>query len=183
MSRTPIELKGVVPFKIKGQAAKPKWEQDMLRKMLSDGEGASNQLRFVCRIATDANQNFRRVSIRRRVFVLNPKAKAQFGRNANGYAFLTVGLIDEKTGDRYRLHWEGDNVPRKMQEVAVRHDEGKSVRPTTVKLDLEHAKVWRLNADTRERHDVDPQGAPHRRPPVKRVHSRLCSADLLKARA
>lgn len=180
---TEIKFTGTVPFKIKGQEAKPKWERDILQKVLQDGFGASNQLRFVCRIATDANENFSRVELSDgRVFTLNPKGKAQFGRNSSGRAFLTVGVIEESTGERYRLHWEGDNVPRKMQEVAVKHDEGRTVRPTTVRLNMAHAKVWKLGkkSDTRKRHDVARTGQPYPRKP-QRTHSRLCSADLQTA--
>lgn len=174
-----IRFEGFIPFPIKGQEARNKWEQQALQRGIENGMGASQQLRFVCRIATDANEVFSILETSEGVFMLNPKSKAQFGRNANGNAYLTVGLVGE-TGERYRLQWEGDAVPSKMKEVAVKHDEGKKVRAVTVRLDLSKAQVWKLGETAprkRTRNDVTADGKPYPRP-QRRNHDRLCSADL-----
>lgn len=91
--------------------------------------------------------------------------------------------MHESTGDRYRLHWEGDAVPHRMKEVAVAHDEGKKVRAVTIKLNLADAKVWKLgektrrNTDRRSNHDTDKYGIRYPRP-RRRSHNRLCASDL-----
>lgn len=50
-------------------------------------------------------------------------------------------MMYSKDGQGYRFQWIGEAVPRKMQEVAVKHDGGKAVRATTIPLDFSAALV------------------------------------------
>ncbi|GLU88892.1 hypothetical protein [Agromyces sp. NBRC 114283] len=173
-------LSGYVRVRIKPQEARPRWMQKALQKALEGGQGAPNELRFACRIAQDVNDTFESVELGDGTkLTLNPKGKAQFGRNAKGHPYLTVGVIWSENGAPYRLHWEAEGVPLKMQQVAVKHDEGRKVGATTVALKFSDAVVARV------RHDLDKKGRalprkPHRGgssyPP--RSHDRICAADL-----
>lgn len=136
-----FKLTGKIQFKVEGQPAEPPWRQKIIRAAL-DGDEAPNELRFQCRIATDARKNFAHVELPEGESIsLSPKGGPQFGKNVDGKAFLTVTVVRGSTGEAYRLRWIGDNVPRKMQTVAVKHDEGKAVAATSVPLDLSRAEV------------------------------------------
>lgn len=174
-------VKGEVEVTVRGQDALPPWQRRIIRDALNNGEDASQDLKFGCRIALDVNEAFENLE---GVFTLNPKAKAQFGKNAQGLPYLTVGIINRSSGEKLRLHWEGDAVPRRMIQVAVKHDEGLAVRTAKVKLDLSRAQIWQLGAkdgrvrkDDRTRHDTNSTGLPYSRP-VRRTHRRMCRDDL-----
>lgn len=174
---------GTVKVPVSATAARPEWERKLLLAALANGEGASKQLRYVCRIAMDANEAFARIMVRKGdraiEYRLDPQTKAQFGRNKRDLPFLTLGLVNQETGDKYQLNWEGDNVPLKMQELAVRHDEGVAVRACTISLDLQKARVTLKGTRA-------PQPPPSQRggdPLKKRVYStnRLCRNDLKRS--
>ena len=185
MTAQHLKPTGHVAVKVKGQDARPRWEQNLLRKALIEGVGGDQELRFTCRIAQDVNETFERVDLPDGTHLtLNPKAKAQFGRNKDGQAYLTVGVTWSGNGLAYRLRWVGDKVPRKMQEVAVKHDEGRAVRPVAIALDFADANIAPV------RHDVKADGtrAPRRTPAktgphltTRRTHARLCATDLVPA--
>ena len=179
-------LKGTVRFQVKGQEARPAWERKMLANALNNGQGAPNDLRFQCRIAQDARENFESIPVAGGKLSIHPRSKPQFGRTRNGEAYLTVVLVDSRTGESYKVRWVGDAVPRKMQEVAVKHDEGKRVAATRVVLRWEEAQITRSDhADHRARHDVDEDGQIRVRangrtggPKPTRCFDRLCATDL-----
>ena len=173
---------GIVRFRIKGQEARAPWERKMLAAALNNGDGAPNDLRFQCRIAQDARENFADIQVPGGTLSIHGRSKPQFGRTSNGEAYLTVVLVDSRDGESYKYRWTGDAVPLKMQQVAVKHDEGKKVSPTTVALRWDAAEVTRSDhADHRARHDVAPDGTLHERraPESKpRQFGRLCATDL-----
>lgn len=179
---TTTELKGRVVVAVQGQSAQPAWMQNLLKKALDQGNGADQELRFTCRIAQDAKKSFSRiVTDDGEEWVLNPKAAPQFGRNGRGNAYLTLGLVHAETGARVRLTWEGDAVPPKMKEVAVKHDEGKRVGAARIALHLDDATI----TDIQPRTDGDRQRAQRYEAKTKRHHAgserrhgRLCAADL-----
>lgn len=181
-------LTGSVRFAVKGQEARPVWERKMLANALNNGQGAPNDLRFQCRIAQDARENFERIPLPGGGHLsVHPKSKPQFGRDRNGKPYLTVVLVDSRDGESYKVRWIGEAVPRKMQEVAVKHDEGKRVAATRVALRWEDAEIVpseHVVRDDRQRHDVDPEGKVHVRAngktwsPKKRAFDRLCATDL-----
>ncbi|WP_028637745.1 hypothetical protein [Nocardioides sp. URHA0032] len=179
-------IKGVVRFAIKGQEARPAWERKMLANALNNGQGAPNDLRFQCRIAQDARENFADISVPGGTLSVHQKSKPQFGRTRNGEAYLTVVLVDSRDGQSYKVRWTGDAVPRKMQEVAVKHDEGKRVAATRVALRWEDAEIVPSDhADHRARHDLNESGEIRVRangrtggPKPSRCFDRLCATDL-----
>lgn len=65
-------LSGIVRFKVAGQKALPKWAQQAITNALSVQEAPPEALRFQCRIATDAKENFSDVAL----------------SNGGGYAFV-----------------------------------------------------------------------------------------------
>lgn len=135
-------LVGTVPFRVHGQKALSKFQQEVNARFIAMGGEMPESLRFQCRIATDARENFARIDLPDgETLTLHPKAAPQFGKNRDGHAFLTVTLKYSGDGRGYRFRWIGQNVPRKMQEVAVKHDQGKYVAATTVPLDLSAAEV------------------------------------------
>ena len=168
MTNSPITaLSGVVGFKVAGQKADPKWKQTMLKEMIKLGTAPTEALRFQCRIATDARENFEKIELADgETLTLHPKARPQFGKNRDGKAFLTATMIYSGDGKSYRLSWVGESVPRKMQEVAVKHDQGLAVRAATIPLDLANAKVT-LSAQAHRN-----VGAPSRTPEALRDHQR-----------
>lgn len=182
-------LTGTVRFAVKGQEARPVWERKMLANAMTNGEGAPNDLRFQCRIAQDARENFEQIPIPGGgTLSVHPRSKPQFGRNRDGEAYLTVVLVDSRDGESYKVRWVGDAVPRKMQEVAVKHDEGKRVAATRIALRWQDAEIVpseHITRDERTRHDIDEAGATRVRPngrtggPKKRAFDRLCATDLV----
>lgn len=181
---TATAIRGNVTVAVKGQPARARWEQKLMQKGMDEGMGASQELRFVCRIAQDANEAFEIIEdAEGNVWTINPKAKAQFGRNSRGLAYLTVGLINEATDERVRLTWEGDAVPSKMKEVAVKHDEGKRVAATRIRLRLQDADRKVLHD---RRTDEEKQAGREyirsvragERTATPRNHGRLCRDDL-----
>lgn len=133
---------GLIRFKIAGQEALSKWAQEAIKDALERSDSPPESLRFQCRIATDARSVFSRIELDDGTeLTLHPKAQPQFGKNRDGRPYLTVTLVHSKDGESYRLRWIGDAVPRKMQEVAVKHDLGRAVRAATVRLDLADAEV------------------------------------------
>lgn len=181
---TSTAIRGNVVVAVKGQNARAKWEQKLMQKALDEGMGAAQELRFVCRIAQDANEAFEIIEdANGNVWTINPKAKAQFGRNQKGLAYLTVGLINEATDERVRLTWEGDAVPSKMKEVAVKHDEGKRVGATRIRLRLEDAdskiiRDRRTEEDKRVGREYARSVRSGERSSTPRNHGRLCRDDL-----
>lgn len=179
-------LTGTVRFAVKGQEARPVWERKMLADALKNGQGAPNDLRFQCRIAQDARENFERIAIPGGGHLsVHPKSKPQFGRDRNGKPYLTVVLVDSRDGESYKVRWLGDAVPRKMQEVAVKHDEGKRVAATRVALRWEDAEITPSEHVVRQgRNDLAADGNPRVRPDgrtggkTKRAFDRLCATDL-----
>lgn len=176
-------LKGVIRFAIKGQDARLPWERKALAKAIIDGGGAPNDLRFQCRVAQDARDVFAEIPVKGGVLTIHQKSKPQFGRDQSGRPYLTVVLVDSRDGESYKVRWLGDAIPRKMQEVAVKHDEGKRVSATRVALRWEDAEITRSEHVSRPRHDVTEAGEMRKRPDgktggTKRTHGRLCATDL-----
>lgn len=136
------DLPRAIKFKVAGQQADPKWKQTMLKKMVDLGDAPTEALRYQCRIATDARENLATVELTDgETLTLHRTVQPQFGKNSEGRAFLTATMMYSGDGQGYRFQWIGDAVPRKMQEVAVKHDGGKAVRATTILLPLSDAIV------------------------------------------
>lgn len=179
-------LKGIVRVRVKGQRGLSPGQQSILRAALNNGIGGTPELRFKCRIAQDTNEAFEAAAVPG--YVLNPACKAQFGRNAHKQAFLTVGVIDQN-GVKYTLRWLDQNVPKRMKEIAVAHDEGRDVPPETIALNLAAAEVLRVGdrhdgnrrdrtrKDPRKGHSKDRNGNPYPSKATARF-DRLCAADL-----
>lgn len=142
-------LTGQIPFKVNGQTAIPKWMQTALADALDKADSPPESLRFQCRIATDAQKNFALVKLNNgETLSLHPNSHPQFGKNHLGQPFLTAAMTYSEDGDTYTFRWVGSAVPTAMQEIAVKHDQGKAVKATTVPLDLASAKItstWRSN--------------------------------------
>lgn len=135
-------FKGIVRFKVAGQKALPKWAQQAITNALNAAEAPPESLRFQCRIATDAKLNFERVELGSgETLTLNKRGNPQFGKNRDGLPYLTVTVVYSGDGESYRLRWIGDAVPPKMQSVAVKHDQGLSVAPVVIGLNLARAEV------------------------------------------
>lgn len=186
MTNAITDLSGTIKFAIKGQEARPAWERKMLANALSGGQGAPNDMRFQCRIAQDARENFENIQVPGGELSIHPRSKPQFGRTKDGQAYLTVVLVDSRDGQSYKVRWVGESVPRKMQEVAVKHDEGKRVAPARVALRWGDAEITPSDhTDHRPRHDLDGTGEIRVRangktggPKRKRCFDRLCATDL-----
>lgn len=182
-------MKGKIKFDIAGQEALPKAMQNLLRKALDNGDGADQSLRHQCRIAEDAKRVFAGIEIAGDEYSINPKATPQFGRDYHGLAYLTVSLIRKSDDSRVQIRWEGEAVPRKMQEVAVKHDEGRKVAPTVVSLDLGAATIREVDQRTPareaakrnyEQRQRETNGGVPRTTLASRKprYGRLCAADL-----
>lgn len=187
MSTDVTNMTGVIKFAIKGRAARLSWERKALARAIQEGGGAPNDLRFQCQIAQDARETFADIPIPGGgTLSLHQKAKPQFGRDSKGEPYLTVTLVDSRDGQSYKVRWTGEAVPRKMQEVAVKHDEGKRVAATRVVLRWQDAEIVpSTKVDNRTRHDVAPTGELHTRadgstggPRKSRCYDRLCATDL-----
>lgn len=141
-------LTGTIKFKVEGQQAQPKWMQTALKDALDKADAPPESLRFQCRIATDARKNFEQINLPNgETLTLRRSSNPQFGKNRDGHAYLTVTMTYSGDGLGYRLRWTGDSVPKRMQEIAVRHDRGNAVKPATIGLDLSAAEVtpsWRV---------------------------------------
>ncbi|RBP66369.1 hypothetical protein DFO66_103316 [Brevibacterium sanguinis] len=147
-------FEGVVRFKVAGQKALPRWARQAITNALEVQESPPESLRFQCRIATDARENFAEVKLDDGSSLkLHPRSNPQFGKNNEGRPYLTVTVTHSTSGDTYRLRWIGGAVPSKMQEVAVKHDKGLAVAATTIGLDLSKAEVTPIHLAT---------GIPHR---------------------
>lgn len=145
---TLTQLTGFVPFKVAGQSALGPWAQKAIRAALDSIDSPPESLRFQCRIAIDAQENLSLVNLPDgETLTLHAQARPQFGKNRDGHAFLTVTMIYSGDGLGYRLRWIGNAVPLKMQEVAVKHDQGLAVKPTLIGLDLSKAEItpsWKV---------------------------------------
>lgn len=185
---TNIEFGGGLRIDIAGQALS-KAHQAIIQKALATGMQQDERVvRYSCRIAQDANAAIAAgiVDNQGGLWMPNPNARAQFGKAHDGEPFLSFGVLNESTGKRRSIRFVGDSVPTKMMEVAVRHDEGRDVRPTSITLNMSNALVYetgnkdgkgRAKKDKRGNHDRDKNGKPYARGP-RRTHGRLCSADL-----
>lgn len=185
-------LTGKVPFKVAGQSALPKWMQTALKDALDNAGAPPESLRFQCRIATDAKSNFEKIELANgETLSLHPRSNPQFGKNRSGHAYLTASFTYSGDGQAYTIRWVGDAIPQKMQEVAVKHDKGLSVEPTTIALDLTHASItptWEANrhaapgltnvSRAKKRAAGDERKEPAKRTRGKRNCSRLTDADL-----
>ncbi len=189
MSTDITNMTGVLRFNIKGREARLPWERKALKKAIVDGGGAPNDLRFQCQVARDAREVFKTIEIPGGgTLSIHQKAKPQFGRDGKGLPYLTVTLVDSRDGQSYKVRWSGEAVPRKMQELAVKHDEGRKVSATRVALRWEDAEITPSshtdNTKRVGRKDVGPDGEVRLRPDGTkwgtrtRRYDRLCATDL-----
>lgn len=145
------QIAGTIRFKVAGQKAYPKWVQQSLKDNLAAQTTPPESLRFQCRIAQDARENFKEVALDNgEKLTLHPKAKPQFGKNHKGHPYLTTTMRYSGDGKSYTVKWVGDAVPRKMQDVAVKHDKGMKVSAATVGLDLSRAIITPAWAEYRK---------------------------------
>lgn len=186
-------IKGFIRFQVEGQAALSPWAQRALQNALKSGE-APEELRFQCRIATDARKNFELIELPDgETLTLHSKARPQFGKNHRGHAYLTTTLVYSGDGQAYTFRWVGDAVPLKMQQIAVKHDMGKATPACMVRLDLDKASItpaWKTHHkpgpsnSTRSKTEEKRTAAERRaagKPRVKRATrrcERMTQADL-----
>lgn len=191
MTDTAFDAK--IRFKIKGQSALAKWQQEAIKRGLDSPTGPPEALRFNCRIAQDAKENFADIPLADGTFLrLDPRGvQPQFGKNRNGDAYLTVTLTHSGSGDSFKVQWIGDAVPEAMKTTAVMHDEGRKVGAKTVLLDLSKARVTPVHevtgnklktkrdiaAEQARRAELRAAGIPKQKR-SKRHCDRLTSADL-----
>jgi hypothetical protein len=176
----------ILRVRIRGQHGLTKATQRRLAQAFNDGEGLSAEDRYGCRIAVDTNEAIADgiEAIDGTIYVPNPKVRAQFGKNKRGLAYLTFGLIGPDA-HRITLNLEGENVPDKMCETAIKHDMGREVATTTIAVDLSRASVYetgnmgggKKRHDPRRNHDTGKDGKPYPRSP-RPHHNRLCAKDL-----
>lgn len=179
-------FEGVLDVDIEAQQIVTRAQRRLIHDAFGDGVDVAQEVRFACRIATDVNKAIENgiEFDNGKTFVPNPKARAQFGKNKRGKPYLTFGLVDVDSGERFTLTWEGAAVPLSMVRAAIAHDEGRNVKASTVELPFESAKVHetgnkygRKKPDPRPNHDTDADGNPYPRP-KRRQHSRMCRSDL-----
>lgn len=181
-------ISGTVRFNVEGQKAYPKWAQEAIQNALKSQEAPPESLRFQCRIATDARENFREIKLKDgETLRLHPKSHPQFGKNHKGHPYLTATMTYSGDGENYTIKWVGDAVPTKMQEIAVKHDKGLSVRATTVGLELEKAIItpaWKAHKNGSRTPESVIQDARKRRAnnrgrtPKKRTCARMTDRDV-----
>lgn len=191
MTHTAFDAK--IRFKIKGQSALAKWQQEAIKRGLDSPTGPPEALRFNCRIAQDAKENFADIPLADGSSLrLDPRGvQPQFGKNRHGEAYLTATLVHSGSGDSFKVQWIGDAVPDAMKTTAVMHDEGRKVGAKTVLLDLAKARVTPVHevagnkdkakrdirAEEKRRAELRAAGVP-KRTRSRRQCSRLTSADL-----
>lgn len=137
-----VHLDGKISIRVKPQAKRDAWVQKIIDEQIKLGNGAPQALRYQCRIAQDTMEALK--AELPAPLKLNPRSTPQFGETYTGLPYLSFGLINEETEQRFNIRWEGDNVPRKMVEVAVKHDQGRATRAAVVKLDFSKAKVFEV---------------------------------------
>lgn len=147
-----------------------------LRKKLAavDTSDFDGSLRFTCRVAQDMNKTLEEQLPDG--WTPNRSARAQFGKDFEGKPYLTVGVVDNNN-EAWRIRWTGKAIPRKLAEVAVKHDTGSAVRATVVPMPVTSAQVIKVKRDQRVNHDTDKTGRQYSRRP-RRTHNRICAADL-----
>ena len=121
-------------------------------------------------------------------FELNRSARARFGVSSTGHIFLTVGLVDPETQERYRLTWNDQTIPQELAEIAAAHDEGRAHGAVTAELDLGSARFRKLGVpkpnprenddEARERKNAARKGGHHVTGPRK--HRRVCVSDIAR---
>jgi hypothetical protein len=177
-----------VEVKVPPISLSPHMRKIYLKEM---AESTPQELRFKCIIAEATNtafgagghsEDYADFQVGKKTFRVNPKAKAQFGRNYDGTPYLTIGLIEtaHPEASRYRLTWVGDSIPHVMKEMAVAHDRGDNVVSKMVPLPLDTAelKISKPTVDKR------PQGRETNirknanKGPTPRLHARICEQDL-----
>lgn len=139
---TLTNLTGKIKFRVESQKALSRWQATAIRDALARNDSPPEELRFQCRMATDARQNFAHLDLSNgETLKLHHRSRPQFGKNRDGDAYLTVTMTYSGDGQSYCLRWTGDGVPRKMQELAVKHDEGRAVKACVILIDLADAEV------------------------------------------
>lgn len=190
---TDTDFDAKVRFKIKGQSALAKWQQEAIKRGLDSPTGPPEALRFNCRIAQDAKENFAEVPLGNGSYLfLDPRGvQPQFGKNVHGEAYLTVTLKHSDSGESFRVQWIGEAVPEAMKTTAVMHDEGRKVGAKTVLLELDKARITPVHqvsgnkdkskrdiaAEQARRAALRAAGVPKQKR-SKRTCERLTSADL-----
>jgi hypothetical protein len=176
---------GTIDITVAAQQKLARGQQRLVREAFHDGKNIPQHVRYTCAIAMAVNDAVKDgVTIDDTVYMPNPKVRAQFGKNKKNLPYLTVGLLDPD-GTPYTLTWQGvQNIPLEMVDVAIKHDEGRTIGTQTIKLSLDDAVVYQTGnksgkgkrEDPRPNHDTGKDGLPYPRPP-RQHHNRLCAAD------
>lgn len=147
------DITGTINFRVEGQKALPPFQQELNRRFIAMGGEMPESLRYQCRIAQDARNNFATINLDNgETLTLHPNVGPQFGKNAHGQVYLTATFTYSGDGQTYRVNWTGTAVPKEMAEVAVRHDLGKHVPRKVIRLDLANADIrptWRRHGRSR----------------------------------
>ncbi len=193
--------KGKLCIKIKSQAPLTTAQKRVLKKAIA--EGKIKGLQHGCRVAEDVNTAIvNGLIINGDTYTPNNYSRARFGKNKAGKPYLTFGVVGA-SGQKYTVTWAGEAVPMRLKVAAVAHDEGKeipsgppvqlpfsaaAIRPAGAGGEGHYSKNrGKMKKDTRERHDIAPDGTtyPVKPPKVKRQrrkHERLSAADLVEAK-
>lgn len=171
-------------------------QSEAIRKSYEDGSASTDAgLRFHCAIAEAVNEAFgakynesrkkiasiENIRIGRGSYRLNSAVRAQFGVNKDGNIYLTVGLIRNRDGMRYRLTWLNDAVPERLARVAVAHDRGESHPEVADELYLELAELHIMAENTDPRRNHDSGNTRRKKDPEaerRRIRRRVCTTQL-----
>lgn len=155
---------------INRQLPAPPGQRVILRKAFNDGVNIPKALWYQCRVAEDLKDALGEgILVNDELYRPNSHSTPFFGKNVRGKASLVFGLVRDSDGAKFSFKWQGDVVPRRLLELAVKHDEGVRAPKATVTLNFDDAEVWETNdvnkpKDTRGRHDISPKtGEPHPR--------------------
>ncbi len=186
--------KGKLYVKIKPETPLTAAQRKILSRAIE--EGKIKGLQHGCRVAEDVNAAISNgVTINGDAFMPNPKSRARFGKNQKGNPYLTFGVIGT-SGEKYTITWEGEAVPLRLKVAAVAHDEGREIsNGPPVGLPFAAAAIrsagegsysksrGKLKKDTRDRHDIAPDGTPYpvNKPKKRQVrkHKRVSASDLI----
>lgn len=132
---------GDFTFHVPGQSGLTRAQQAILAAAVEAGIVDSRAVQEGCRIAHDAAESAREITIAGKKFHLNANGRTRFGKSSNDDPFLTLCLIEDSTDLRYKFRWEGDAIPSRLVKTAVDHDLGKPVPAKDFSLPFSAATV------------------------------------------
>lgn len=174
-----MTINDVFTFHVPGQAGLTRAQQAILKRAVDAGLVDNRSVQEGCRMATDAADAARKITINGKVFHLNANGRARFGKDHTDNPFLTLSLIEDETDLRYKFKWSGNAIPKRMIKVAVDHDLGKTVKATDFELNFADAEVTiseYVPGERAKRPKRDRNGVP----PKPRKFGRCRTDDIIK---